>query len=101
MHKFMFLKAIKITMPRTNAKTPLKIYFLNGMATFGEWKKAAVWARYKLGNNKKIAQIEVNGKDWVKQLWMQVSVRVFAYALNRNVYTIHTIQPSAKQNGIF
>lgn len=32
MHKFMFLKAIKITMPRTNAKTPLKIYFL-------EWNK--------------------------------------------------------------
>lgn len=27
MHKFMFLKAIKITMSRTNAKTPLKIHF--------------------------------------------------------------------------
>lgn len=67
MHKFMFLKAIKITMPRTNAKTTLKIYFLNGINSVAqiEIKSTANTAHNvtKYGGEKKRAKFEINGKD--------------------------------------
>lgn len=51
MHKFMFLKAIKITMSQTNAETPLKNYFFESKQKHG--KKAHTHTM----------NIEVNGKD--------------------------------------